>query len=363
MLPDGIHDAGMLNSGLVRSLALGVTFAVLLGSCASSDSASGESLSASVPADAPTATPTSSSVLLPQEPSEDAVDPESTLVPAATEDEPTHDDGDPEEGVQVDEPGATEDVPCLIAAGTATVTCAADAITIESNGLPTHQVMVGIEEGGWNGQWPLAQDYTGANAFVVPTDMVLADEPALTVMNTAGVTANGIPFFFPHAPGRAGDEGCVELPAGVVPDGECLRDPVAVGEMDDCGGHTGRGNDYHYHGTPTCLIELLPAGAVIGYMLDGIPMHAEPLEGSVPYEGCSGWVAPDGTLHYAFSESFPYLTSCMLGEFSNGPRTEGSEVFTGDLDTRNSGSIVGFEVVDGCQVMTFSGGAELVHCP
>jgi len=37
--------------------------------------------------------------------------------------------------------------------------------------------MVGIEEGGWNGQWPTAQDYTGENAFMTSTSTLLVDEP------------------------------------------------------------------------------------------------------------------------------------------------------------------------------------------
>ncbi|MEM9467439.1 MAG: YHYH protein [Actinomycetota bacterium] len=281
---------------------------------------------------------------------------------------PDHQDALADEPVTGDEPltqdGAADqaagvETGCLTAVGNATVACGSEQIVIESNGLPEHELMVGISEGGWNGQWPTTQDYTGSNAFSVPTDVTLLDEPLATVMNTAGVTANGIPFFFPHAPG-SGD--CVvDLEdAG----GECLRDPVADGEMDVCGGHTGRGDDYHYHATPTCLIEELPEGAVIGYLLDGIPMYAEPIEGSVPYDGCtSGWVSPDGLLHHAFQDSYPYLTDCMLGAFTEGPSTTGAEVYTGDLDVRANGEIVGFvEDEDGCHTMTFESGAELFHC-
>lgn len=251
---------------------------------------------------------------------------------------------------------------CLTAIDGAIVTCGVTEIVIESDGLPSHVLMEGIANGAWNGQWPAEQDYTGSNAFVIPTQVILADEPALTVMNATGVTANGVPFFFPHAPGRAGDADCLDLPAEILPEGECMRDPVLAGEMDVCGGHTGRGNDYHYHGTPTCMIDELPAGAIVGYMLDGIAMYVEPLEGSVPYQGCSGWISPDGLLHYAFQDSFPYLTSCMLGEFSEGPRTQGSEVFTGGLDARTIGSISSYTSEAGCQTMTFSTGAQLTHC-
>ncbi|MEM7340802.1 MAG: YHYH protein [Actinomycetota bacterium] len=252
---------------------------------------------------------------------------------------------------------------CMTGVDSALVTCGDDSIVIESTGLPSHELMVGIAAGAWNGQWPAEQGYTGANAFVVPTAIELTDDPAYSVMNVAGVTANGVPFFFPHAPGRAGSDTCIELPDSWVAEGECLRDPVAVGEMDDCGGHTGRGDDYHYHAEPTCLIDQMEPGAIVGYMLDGVPIYAEPLAGSVEYDGCSGWVSPAGVIHHAFQDSYPYLTDCMLGTFAEGPRTQGAEVDAGGLDTRQLGAITAYDEADGgCHTMTFADGTELSHC-
>lgn len=251
---------------------------------------------------------------------------------------------------------------CLTAVQNATIDCEGTEgfYVLESNGLPTHQMMVGILNGGWNGQWPDTQDYTGNNAFFIPTSVSLVDDPPRTIMNTAGVTANGIPFFFPHAPGQPGSSECVLT----FSDTECLRDPVAAGEMDECGGHTGRGNDYHYHATPSCLIAELGEGEIIAYMLDGIPIYAQPIEGSTRYDDeCAGYVSPDGLLHYAFIDDYPYVTDCMLGEFQEGPSTGGSNVFTGSIDTRSSGSITGFTTDEnGCHVMTFSSGQSLTNC-
>lgn len=251
--------------------------------------------------------------------------------------------------------------PCLTAVQNASIDCETDSDhnVIESNGLPTDAMMVGISDGGWNGQWPEPQDYTGDNAFFVPKQVELVSDPPTSVMNTAGVTANGIPFFFPYAPGNGQGADC----ALVTDEGECLRDAVAAGEMDECGGHTGRGNDYHYHDTPTCLIQDLEDGTVVGYMLDGLPIYANPLPGSTAFESCGGYVSPEGIVHYAFQDGFPYLTACMLGQFTEGPRTGGSEVYTGDQDTRATGSITGFTEDDnGCHVMTFSTGQELTYC-
>ena len=186
-------------------------------------------------------------------------------VPQSVEEQVSEQNPQSEDSVTVDATETSEHIDsahvheCMTAVGNATIECHDDHIVIESNGLPEHTVMVGIGAGAWNGQWPTAQDYTGNNAFYIPTLFELDEEPHYFVRNVAGVTANGIPIFLPTAPGRAGSEECLDLPLpeGALAQGECLRDPVGVGEMDECGGHTGRGNDYHYHATPTCLLREL----------------------------------------------------------------------------------------------------------
>ena len=255
--------------------------------------------------------------------------------------------------------------PCLTAVGSASIDCGSRTIRMSSDGLPGHPMMVGIDNGAWNAQWPTAQAYTGSNAFVLPRVPTLAAQPTLTVKNAAGVAANGVPIFFPHAPGKAGKDNCISFAGldGVVTNTDCLRDPVAAGEMDDCGGHTGRGGDYHYHGEPTCLKAQLPAGAVLGYMLDGFPVYDEPLVGAQAFNACGGYVSPEGQIHYVFTQSYPYVTGCLLGEFSEGPRTRGIPEFDGGLG-RNPGRITGHRILDdGCQTLSFSSGETLSHCP
>src|SRR5207237_2846551 len=46
---------------------------------------------------------------------------------------------------------------------------------VESNGLPAHNMMVGIT--AWQQQVPLPQNYTGANAWQIPLSPVPAKEP------------------------------------------------------------------------------------------------------------------------------------------------------------------------------------------
>src|SRR6185295_10435449 len=46
---------------------------------------------------------------------------------------------------------------------------------LESNGMPTHKMMVGIV--AWQQQVPLPQDFTGNNAFRIPRRPVFAEKP------------------------------------------------------------------------------------------------------------------------------------------------------------------------------------------
>ena len=67
---------------------------------------------------------------------------------------------------------------------------------LESTGIPTHKMMVGITE--WQQQVPLPQDFTGDNAFKIPRHPVFADKPvsAKTALFSGGiaVAVNGTPF-------------------------------------------------------------------------------------------------------------------------------------------------------------------------
>ena len=70
---------------------------------------------------------------------------------------------------------------------------------VESNGMPDHQMMVGITS--WQQQVPLPQKYTGDNAWQIPLHPVPAKTPASTkdrfLRGAIAVAANGIPIFNP----------------------------------------------------------------------------------------------------------------------------------------------------------------------
>ncbi len=136
---------------------------------------------------------------------------------------------------------------------------------VESNGLPAHNMMVGITN--WQQQVPLPQKYTGANAWQFPLKPVPAKEPLSIkgrfLRGAIALAANGIPIFNPQ-----NNRGEVS---------------AEIGELDEWGGHCGRADDYHYHAAPLHLQSVVGKGQPIAYALDGYAIYglAEP-DGSAP---------------------------------------------------------------------------------
>ena len=88
-----------------------------------------------------------------------------------------------------------------------TTHCDADTAFVESDGLPTtHNMMVGIIS--WQQQVPLPQAYTGDNAWQIPLDPELSDNPisAATDMfrGAIALAVNGVPIF--NALNNRGDD-------------------------------------------------------------------------------------------------------------------------------------------------------------
>ena len=92
-------------------------------------------------------------------------------------------------------------------------------------------MMIGIT--GWNRQVPLPQNYTGNNAWRIPLHPKVSKKPvALPFLGPVAIAANGVPIFNP-----------------IKQDGK--TDTFTAGELDEYGGHAGRGDDYHYHIAPS----------------------------------------------------------------------------------------------------------------
>lgn len=171
---------------------------------------------------------------------------------------------------------------------------------VESNGLPDHEMMTGIT--AWQQQVPLPQKYYGENAWQFPLFPVPAKEPMSANTNffrgAIAIAANGVPIFNP-----------------IKNDGR--TDTFLAGELDKWGGHSGRGDDYHYHIPPLILQEKLGKSLPVAYALDGYAIYgmAEP-DGSTPkdLDAFNGHSTPKLGYHYHATKTYPYLNGGFHGK-------------------------------------------------
>ncbi len=179
---------------------------------------------------------------------------------------------------------------------------------VESNGMPDHQLMVGITS--WQQQVPLPQSYSGSNAWKIPLHPIIAENPvsAKTSLYRGAIAlaVNGIPIF--NALNNRGD------------------DAFLYGELDQWGGHAGRADDYHYHAAPLYLAEIVGVDKPIAYALDGFPIYglAEP-DGSpvAELDEFNGHFTVDGGYHYHGTNTYPYINGGMRGVVTvNGDQIE-----------------------------------------
>lgn len=270
---------------LLRSGAFGLG-AVLLAACGSSSSDPTGTQPLTTDADAPT------------------TDAATTTPVDATE--PSTADTSDETGAADTTPGtasATTEVPAGFEAFAETVTAftSGDVWMIESNGIPSHQMMVGITN--WQQQVPVAQPYVGTNAWQFPQTPVLADEPVSArtglFRGAIALAVNGVPIF--NALNNRGD------------------DAFLVGELDEFGGHCGRADDYHYHVAPLHLQDIVGSANPIAYALDGFAIYGSvepdgsPIEALDEYNGHTG---ADGVYHYHGTATYPYINGGLVGVVS-----------------------------------------------
>jgi len=90
-----------------------------------------------------------------------------------------------------------------------------------------------------------------------------------------------------------------------------------IGELDQWGGHCGRGDDYHYHSAPLHLQTQAGKGMPIAYALDGYPILGltEP-DGSpvAKLDDFNGHEVAGGGYHYHASNKYPYVNGGFHGE-------------------------------------------------
>ena len=169
---------------------------------------------------------------------------------------------------------------------------------VESNGLPAHNMMVGITS--WQQQVPTSQSYIGSNAWQIPANPVVAESPisAKTQLYRGAIAlaVNGVPIF--NALNNRGD------------------DAYLVGELDEWGGHAGRADDYHYHIAPLHLQEIVGNQSPIAYALDGYAIYGETEpDGSTvgQLDEFNGHEMADGSYHYHGTRTYPYINGGLRG--------------------------------------------------
>ena len=170
---------------------------------------------------------------------------------------------------------------------------------VEDNGIPAHNMMVGIT--AWQQQVPLPQNYTGDNAWRLPLVPVPSSNPASIkghfLRGAIALAANGIPIFNPQ-----NNRGEVS---------------AEIGELDQWGGHCGRADDYHYHAAPLHLQSVVGKDKPIAYALDGYPIYGlnEP-DGTKPLglDTFNGHTTAALGYHYHASTKYPYVNGGFHGE-------------------------------------------------
>lgn len=183
-------------------------------------------------------------------------------------------------------------------ASTVKVFASGDYWQVESNGLPAHNMMVGITS--WQQQVPLAMTYAGNNAWQLPRSPTLANNPvsAKTSLYRGAIAlaVNGVPIFNPL--NNRGD------------------DAFLYGELDKWGGHCGRADDYHYHVAPLHLSTIVGNARPIAYALDGFAIYGGTEPDGSPMkklDAYNGHIETDGTYHYHGTTTYPYVNGGMRG--------------------------------------------------
>ena len=199
---------------------------------------------------------------------------------------------------------------------TTSIMCDSKWMYVSSLEVPNDEMMVGIT--GWNQQVPLPF----VMSDVLSTMWKIPLKPLYTKTTTAttgvGATAlmvNGVPLFNATKPAQGNNQSVYQPSA----------DPLLTGELDHCDGHSGRGDDYHYHAYPTCLVKQLvtqtkSANAKnnqLGWSLDGFPIYGLTEKTGAPVsklDSCKGHDIKNGIgYHYHFTTQAPYSPMCFHG--------------------------------------------------
>lgn len=173
---------------------------------------------------------------------------------------------------------------------------------VESKGIPTsHTMMVGISNHGWQQQVPIPQCYIGPNAWSIPLNPIMSTNPIPVdqvhfTRGAIGIAVNGVPIFNPYTN------------TGV--------DAFLDGQLDSYGGHSGKGDDYHYHTAPLHLYNQTTSTLPIAYAFDGFAVFGslEPDGTSMNNLDANHGHYYNGEYHYHGTTTAPYMIAKFAGE-------------------------------------------------
>ena len=226
------------------------------------------------------------------------------------------------------------------------VECVDGQALISGDTYPNHVMMDGIV--GSNEQVPVpAKDYVSP----LPLQPAVGTEPQ-TRDAALGVAVNGVPIYDYTAGG--------EMSIDDLSHHQTQHDTVITEQLDICGGHAGRGDDYHYHAAPVCMMaQMANAGfdAIIGWGFDGFPIYGNRNpDGSLIALGdldvCNGQTDNVFGYRYHTSVEAPYIIQCLMGEvpdFDSLPRVPPLQPADG-----SPGPEAGFPPGGGVEDLTFT---------
>jgi len=186
-----------------------------------------------------------------------------------------------------------------------TVTCDTEYAYLISSTYPEHPLMTGIT--GSNEQIPVP-----AKGYAAPIKLHPSKADRLTTIDAAvGVAVNGVPIYDYSSQGDLD-----------VHEYDAEHDTLVLGQLDNCGGHAGRGDDYHYHVAPTCMMDTMKnqgSNAIIGWGYDGYPLYGNKNpDGSEIATGeldvCNGQADDKYGYRYQTSTTPPYIIQCLVGQ-------------------------------------------------
>lgn len=211
--------------------------------------------------------------------------------------------------------------------GLVTATCDGDTLQIVSaNGLPDpapadplDRAMVGVTSWIQRVPIPFALDWR-----IPSTPSFLSEYQQTTGIGPNAVAINGVPIFHYEARPEVNIDPTTYDPRS---------DTVRQGELDQCGGHAGQGEDYHYHYPPVCLLGEHDLSEPIAFGLDGIPIYFGtggddyygrgrysdvnnlPNQSSDSLDLCNAYRLEDGRYVYYTTAEPPYMIGCHRADF------------------------------------------------